>query len=90
MPALDGIPVPPHARRRQSPTRALAPRVPDDRQSVRRYPCVYQINRILFHVLFFVDGRTDSVRSYVLAGRAWKWYGYGAPRRAGRGGSGNG
>ena len=46
--------------------------------------------QILFHVFSFVDGRTDSVRSYVLAGRAWKWYGYGAPRRAGRGGSGNG
>ena len=89
MPALDGIPVPPHARRRQSPTCALAPRVPDDRQGLRRYPCVYQTNKFCF-MFFFVDGRTDSVRSYVLAWRAWKWYGYGAPWRARRGGSGNG
>ena len=43
MPTLDGIPLSPHARGRQSPTRALAPRMPDDRQGIRRHPCVLHL-----------------------------------------------
>ena len=70
MPALDGIPVPPHARRCQSSTRSLAPRVPDDRQGLRRYPCVYQINKFCFMLfLLLMDERTVFDRMFSLGVR---------------------
>ena len=40
LPTLNGIPLPPHARRCQSTASALAPHVPNDSQGLHSYTCV--------------------------------------------------
>lgn len=100
LPALDGLPVPPHARRRQPASRALAPHVPNDGQGLHSYTCVVvHPHSPVFPVFFFLKKRTNnrnvnygftSVRSYVLPWCARKRDGHGSPRRARRGGRGHG
>jgi hypothetical protein len=54
LPTLDGLPVPPHARRRQPASRALAPHVPNDGQGLHSYTCVVvHPHSPVFPVFFF-------------------------------------
>lgn len=86
LPTLNGLPVPPHARRRQPASRPLAPHVPNDRQGVHSYTCVLTHSSLPFILMIIFH----SVRSYVLAWCARKWNGHGPPRRTRRGGRGHG
>ena len=60
LPTLDGIPVPPHARRCQPTSSALAPHVPNDSQGLHSYTCVvpaltdssFFFNIIIFAIVF--------------------------------------
>ena len=86
LPAFDGLPLPPHARRRQPPARALPSHLPNDRQGLHSY--TYAVSTTLFFVrcLFVETGlNTNSVRSHVLAWRARKRYRYGTARGSRRG-----
>ena len=47
LPTFDGLSLPPHARRRQSPARALPSHLPNDRQGVHSYTYVRRIDDTL-------------------------------------------